>query len=124
VAAAIRLESKGPALYKSKRVGQYYKISDLLKFRTMYVNADKDIKLMSQLQPLWQCCQYRKTYGGRLSVLQKARPHLLPILYSDHEVNPAQNFYFLKKEKERAFFKIKNDPRVTRIRQNTAQDEY
>ena len=36
-AIAIRLESKGPVIFKSKRVGTNYSIFDFLKFRSMYV---------------------------------------------------------------------------------------
>ncbi len=40
-AIAIELESKGPIVYKSKRVGSSYKIFDFYKFRSMYPDADK-----------------------------------------------------------------------------------
>lgn len=47
VALAIRLESKGPILYKSKRVGTGYKIFNFYKFRTMRLGADKEIEELS-----------------------------------------------------------------------------
>ena len=43
-AIAIRLESKGPVLYTSKRVGSNYTIFDFLKFRSMYADSDKRLK--------------------------------------------------------------------------------
>ena len=43
-ALAIRIESKGPIIYKSKRVGSNYQIFDFLKFRSMYTDADKHLK--------------------------------------------------------------------------------
>src|SRR4051812_34480345 len=43
VALAIRLGSRGPALYRSWRVGQNGKLFLFLKFRTMIANAD-DLK--------------------------------------------------------------------------------
>ncbi|MCC5297086.1 sugar transferase, partial [Staphylococcus aureus] len=49
VGACIALESKGPIIYKSKRVGTGYKIFDFYKFRSMRVNADKEINLLSSL---------------------------------------------------------------------------
>ena len=49
VAAAIRLESKGAVIYKSKRVGTGYKIFDFYKFRSMRTGADAEISLMSTL---------------------------------------------------------------------------
>ena len=40
VAAAVRLDSKGPAFYKSVRIGQYGKPFAMRKFRTMRVNSE------------------------------------------------------------------------------------
>ena len=50
-AIAIKLESKGPIWYISKRVGTGYKVFDFYKLRSMYVDADKrvaDMKHMNQ----------------------------------------------------------------------------
>ncbi|EOR94994.1 Undecaprenyl-phosphate galactosephosphotransferase [Arcticibacter svalbardensis MN12-7] len=49
VAACVLLESKGPAIYKSKRVGTGYKIFDFYKFRSMRTGADKEIAMLSAL---------------------------------------------------------------------------
>lgn len=38
---AIRLTSKGPAIFKQERVGKYEKIFTMYKFRTMYEDAEK-----------------------------------------------------------------------------------
>jgi exopolysaccharide biosynthesis polyprenyl glycosylphosphotransferase len=40
IAIAIRLDSRGPALFKQVRVGQHGKLFEMYKFRTMYVDAD------------------------------------------------------------------------------------
>ena len=53
-ALAIRIESKGPIIYKSKRVGSNYDIFDFLKFRSMYMDADKRLKEFEALN------QYRE----------------------------------------------------------------
>jgi sugar transferase (PEP-CTERM system associated) len=42
IAAAIRLDSKGPALFRQERVGQGGKIFSLTKFRSMVEGADPD----------------------------------------------------------------------------------
>ena len=112
VAAAIRLESKGPVIYLSKRVGMHYKIFDLIKFRTMYVDADKNTELMKKLNQYDNGteditegateCPFCKSFGRACS----------PILHADNE-EICENFYFRKKGKVNAFYKIKNDPRVT-----------
>jgi len=51
VLVAIRLESKGPVVYRSKRVGAGYKVFDFLKFRSMRSDADT---LLSTIQHLNQ----------------------------------------------------------------------
>ena len=47
-AIAIKLESPGPVLFKSKRVGTNYTIFDFLKFRSMYTDAEKRLKEVSK----------------------------------------------------------------------------
>ncbi|RZK23632.1 MAG: sugar transferase, partial [Flavobacterium sp.] len=43
IALLITIESKGPAIYRSKRVGTGYKVFNFYKFRSMYVSADKEL---------------------------------------------------------------------------------
>lgn len=49
VALLIKLDSKGPMLYISKRVGCNYQIFNFYKFRTMRVNADQMLKEVAHL---------------------------------------------------------------------------
>ncbi|MFW5700506.1 MAG: sugar transferase, partial [Cyclobacteriaceae bacterium] len=49
VGIAILLDSPGPVLYLSKRVGTGYKIFDFYKFRTMKVGADKELQALLHL---------------------------------------------------------------------------
>ena len=49
VAALIKLESKGPIIYKSKRAGYGYQVFDFLKFRSMGQFADKQIDDLAHL---------------------------------------------------------------------------
>lgn len=49
IALAIWLETKGPVIYTSKRAGTGYRVFDFLKFRSMYVNADKRLSDMQHL---------------------------------------------------------------------------
>lgn len=84
LAILIKLESKGPVFYISKRAGAGYKIFDFYKFRSMRVGADDELKKLAHLNQ-----------------------------YAEKDANGV-------------FFKIKNDPRVTRIGQfirNTSLDE-
>lgn len=49
VVLAIWLESKGPVIYRSKRVGAGYQVFDFLKFRSMYTGADQQIYALQHL---------------------------------------------------------------------------
>ena len=81
IAVLIKLESKGPVFYAAKRIGTGYHDFNFMKFRSMRVNADKELQKLAHLN----------SYEGQSTEDQQ------------------------KKEKKNTFFKIKNDPRVTRI---------
>lgn len=49
IAVLIKLESKGPIFYISKRAGAGYKIFDFYKFRSMRTGADKELQKMAHL---------------------------------------------------------------------------
>lgn len=72
IALAIRLDSPGPIIYRSKRVGRGGKEFDCFKFRSMYQGADE-----------------------RLNALLDSNPHL--------------------KEEFLTTYKLKEDPRITRV---------
>ena len=59
IAIAIKLESKGPIIYTSSRVGTGYQVFDFLKFRSMRANADREIKDLQHLN------QYDGTKNGK-----------------------------------------------------------
>lgn len=42
ISLAIKIDSKGPVLFKQKRVGKNKKLFNILKFRTMYVDTPHD----------------------------------------------------------------------------------
>lgn len=108
IVLAIRIDSKGPVVYKSKRVGQGYKVFDFLKFRTMRVNADSMVKEMKELN------QYENE-EVKISTSINANQNETLI---DSLGNPIDEETFInqkKADKSRAFFKIQNDPRITRI---------
>ena len=48
-AIMIRLESRGPIIYRSKRSGTGYQVFDFLKFRSMYPDADQRLKEMQAM---------------------------------------------------------------------------
>jgi lipopolysaccharide/colanic/teichoic acid biosynthesis glycosyltransferase len=84
IALIIKLESKGPIFYVSKRAGTGYKIFNFYKFRSMRVGADAELKNLAHLNQ-----------------------------YAENSENGV-------------FFKIKNDPRITKFGQflrSTSLDE-
>lgn len=48
-ALLIKLESKGPIIYRSKRSGTGYKVFNFLKFRSMYAEADRQLEGIQHL---------------------------------------------------------------------------
>jgi len=113
-ALAIRIESKGPILYRSKRVGSNYKIFDLLKFRTMIPGADKSIGNMSHLNLYSEGPQIE--IPSECPDCVRLGTACSPIMYSDN-LQHCENFYFFLQEVEKQgiFFKAKNDPRISRV---------
>ena len=108
VAILIKIESKGPVFYKSKRVGQHYKVFDFYKFRSMRTDADK---LLAQMQHLNQ-------YDNQESLEEKVNIQINEskgeMLFSD-EGWVDEDTWLTKQEKLQPFLKITNDPRITRI---------
>ncbi len=114
VAILIKLESRGPIIYTSKRVGRDYKIFGFIKFRSMRTDADKMLLEVSK--------QYNQ-YGADVKPVET--PHSFKNLVSD-EGWLSEMELLIKQEQEKPFIKIANDPRITRIGtfiRNTSIDE-
>jgi lipopolysaccharide/colanic/teichoic acid biosynthesis glycosyltransferase len=114
VALAIRIESKGPVVYKSKRVGSNYNVFDFLKFRSMYMNADQRLKEFSNLN---QYQQEEKTVEKR----EVNDDSLLIdddqiLMVSDDFVLTEEDFIQIQRTKQsNAFVKFEKDPRITKV---------
>lgn len=122
IAIAIRLESKGSIIYKSKRVGSNYTIFDFLKFRSMYVDADKKLKDLSD-QNQYQTdnapitpVDFSMKDLGNLMISDDGVVDDSGMLVSDDFVIPEKEFAFQQYiQKESPFVKIEKDPRVTKV---------
>lgn len=64
VAIIVALESKGPVIFKSKRVGTGYKIFDFYKFRSMRSGASEELVQLSDLN------QYDKSESGKTTFVK------------------------------------------------------
>lgn len=108
------MESKGPIVYKSKRVGSNYDIFDFLKFRSMFVDADKHLKDFNNLNQ----------YQDELNEEDDLSDFILPegdenLLFGDDDFVISEEVFNSQKEKEQknSFVKLENDPRITKIGQ-------
>ena len=138
-AIAIRIESKGPILFKSKRVGTNYTIFDFLKFRSMYTDAEDRLKELSKDHNQYSNNGGKENEEGEEETQKttitaplgdQAELDMLTMgmesemMISDEEIMlvgdnfvVAESEYAKKKEEEinNAFVKIENDPRVTKV---------
>ncbi|MEN5088388.1 sugar transferase [Sphingobacterium faecium] len=113
---AIIIESKGPAVYRSKRIGAGYYMFDFYKFRSMYADADKRLKEYMMHN------QYAKqeTIGtsnvqsfANADIPEFTMDELRDVLIDDDIVVKGTDM--TSKQKKAAFFKLEKDPRVTKV---------
>ena len=130
VALLIRLESKGPIFYISKRVGTGYKVFNFYKFRSMFTGADARLKELMHLnqyideeetEPL---ITESDTFCEECNRLGHPCSSILFI----EGIRICENKYLSKKKEKNksSFITIKNDPRVTKLGhfiRNTSIDE-
>ena len=119
-ALAIRMESKGPILFKSKRVGTNYRIFDFLKFRSMFVDADKKLFELSKEHNQYtladETLEEDDILIGDDDDEQEKGFGMDTMLIGDDYIVPEEDFNRqTKEENENAFVKIENDPRVTKV---------
>lgn len=123
VAILIKLESKGPIFYASKRVGEAYKIFDFYKFRSMRTDADQLLENMKQLNQYGAESSTSVVFSNPFSWEETKDNQLV----GDEGYIDKDKWVELEfDEQQKAFVKIKNDPRITKIGQfirNTSIDE-
>ena len=132
-AIAIRLESKGPVIFKSKRVGTNYTIFDFLKFRSMYEDAEQRLKEVTQeegnqyaekkeekeeehtiISPLGEEAEMMMMDMGMESDMMISDDEVM-LVGDDYVVAESDYAKEKQQEIENAFVKIENDPRVTKV---------
>ncbi len=123
-AIALKLESKGPIWYISKRVGTGYKVFDFYKFRSMYVDADQRIADMKHLN---QYALEAESEASDVDQKQKREGNSPTLIYKDGQpMSEEEYLLFKRKQQAGTFVKFKNDPRITKVGRfirNTSIDE-
>ena len=114
VAILIKLDSKGPVFYKSKRVGSGYKIFDLYKFRTMRTDADQLIRKMAALNMYSKAEPIAQIETQGLCDECRAGNQCKSLLFHDGK-EICEKLYQFQKDQKAAFMKFQNDPRITRL---------
>lgn len=127
-AIAIRLESKGPVIFKSKRVGANYTIFNFLKFRSMYQDAEARLKQVAKEAGNQYAEMNKKAEQPAMSSLDMGANMMISddtdMMIADDEVMLVGDDFVIsetdyskekKEEIENAFVKIENDPRVTKV---------
>jgi sugar transferase (PEP-CTERM system associated) len=114
-ALAIKLESRGPVIYRQERIGRGGKSFDVLKFRSMFVDAEADG------QPRWaQTNDTRVTRVGRF--IRKTRidelPQLLTVLLGHMSLvgpRPERPFFVKQLDQQLPFYAVRHSvkPGVT-----------
>ncbi len=126
VAIAIRLESKGPVFYASKRVGTGYKIFDFYKFRSMYPDADKRLAEFKKLNQYAEEVPEIDEVDECPKCKALGKPCSQMLFIDGKEICENQYLEIKRKKNAAAFFKLKDDPRVTKVGRfirNTSIDE-
>ena len=129
-AIAIKLESNGPVMFKSKRVGTNYTVFDFLKFRSMFMDSDKRLKELSKTQnqysdkieePVVPVGHFNANVDDNTAIGDDLGAEMLisdeeVMLVGDDFVVSESSFNKQKNEDiNNAFVKIENDPRITKV---------
>jgi lipopolysaccharide/colanic/teichoic acid biosynthesis glycosyltransferase len=133
IALLVKLDSRGPVFYISRRVGTGYNVFNFYKFRSMRQGADKELKNLMHLnqynaEPQSDDISPELTEESCIDCLMGEEPCSPIININGKELCENQHKRNLAKaEKEKAtFVKFENDPRVTplgRFIRKTSLDE-
>ena len=108
IALMIKLWSKGPIIYSQDRIGANYKLFKMLKFRTMYLNADELVNDDS-LEDIYD----ENSDDESSDEINQIVPEKTTTLIGNNgEVFEHQH---LEDKPTKSFRKFKNDPRITKI---------
>lgn len=117
VALLIKLDSKGPIIYRSKRAGANFHVFDMYKFRTMKVAADQMINQMADHNIYAQTPAQPEPNGHQIKLCSTCHEQGVSCqrLLFDHNKPICEIVYLQESGKSAKFMKFRNDPRITRL---------
>ncbi len=118
VAVLIKLDSRGPILYKSARAGTNYRIFNMYKFRTMKAMADRLIGDMKASNIYAKQSNHSEKneneQDDRCNECQLLNSSCRQLLFDQSRVI-CEKRYLTDTEGAAKFMKFRNDPRITRL---------
>lgn len=126
VSIFIRIESPGPIIYRSKRVGSNYKEFDFFKFRSMFKDADKRLKEFLSLNQYNDVDLSNFNVNDDTARIPVSTTEIIGsnstdsihggLYFSDDDIISEEDFIREKIVKQQNnFVKFENDPRITRM---------
>lgn len=110
VAIAIRVESRGPVFYSSKRVGAGYRIFNFYKFRSMYVGSDKRIAELDKLNQY--AIQVEQVFEKDDFDVESS---VIMLVGDESQISEEEQLRANHRKLAKAFVKLAGDPRVTSV---------
>lgn len=121
IALLIVLDSKGPIFYRSLRAGTNFHVFGMLKFRTMRVRADQQLKDLAH-HNIYAKNEQTPTTGDEIvdeatflcsACREKGMSCQRPLF--DEYQSVCEKIYLRENEEGAKFLKFRNDPRITRL---------
>ncbi len=118
IALVIKLTSRGPVLYVSKRVGTNFRTFNFYKFRTMVYDADFRKETL-QDRNLYKKINGNNEFEGECPECKRLGRPCSQVIYVDGK-EMCESFYLKKRRSElinKIFFKVDDDedPRITKV---------
>lgn len=135
VSIAIWFEDRGKVCYCQKRTGSNFKIFNFIKFRSMYMDADKRLKEFAKLNQYQIVNEEEKQVEfhnisfsnngilidenilvGDDTIIDNKKVNDNNLLFGDDYSVVANDFaLFQKSKKDNSFQKLEGDPRITKV---------
>lgn len=121
IALLVVLDSKGPVFYRSLRAGTNFYVFGMLKFRTMKVRADQQLKDLAH-HNIYARNELSPASGDEIvdeitflcSACREKGTSCQRPLFDEYQ-SVCEKLYLRENEEGAKFLKFRNDPRITRL---------